>query len=819
MASNDLTQGAARQSVPAEQATALRNAGVLALDPRRERPRYFDGRFLAARDLVRDQQYFLTREADLGRAAGSGVATGLHVTRGPTPQTLRLEAGHGITPAGELVLLPQGESGQGLDVALADIPQAEQLSARFGLGRIPQAPPRSRTGLFVLALRPVEFTANPVAAYPTSLTGVRTVEDGDVVEATAIVLVPWADDGSNDALDARRGRVARQVFVAQQDAALSANVLPLAMVALANNTVAWLDEALVRRELGADRGDLPGLGFNPRALRLAHLLQYQDHLADVVDTLGGNQRFPASACFPALPGTGPLPPGVINPVDFTQNFFPAEVDVEFSAIPDDELPALVEDALALQPLDLTLPGQALDSTAVLILAPVPRAQWRAVTRVLASVSRAVKPAAPNLMAQRRPLEVLQRLRVAQPAVAAPDASNPSDAQWQALAAQKNLWFVRRRHLAMRDDYTGAWEAVAGVDERAVELSLRSRLTGLGLKVQLDKVLASASTAAASSITSLLSSPRLAASDALTAAALGSLVEASKAAPTAGADTPALDQAAVLKVAAQLNAPGVGEGLLRVEQAGEGAVSKPKLQQIASGGDWRKVDTQALAASGAELQRLAGTLLRAPAAPLPAPQPAPAPSGGAPAPAPAPVPTPTPVPTPSPAPQPTPTPTPTPTPAPTPVPTPTPAPTPLPTPKPTVTPLPTLAPTPLPTPPLTRPPVLTPSPTLGPIRPPIATAAPVTPTVPIGTLPVAPATVTPAVVQPTLTSPVPVTPVPVAPLVRGLPPPTPPSAPSVQPAAPAPAPKAAKAGKTNAPAKAAKATKATKAPKAPRKPKA
>ncbi|MDZ5461699.1 hypothetical protein, partial [Azohydromonas lata] len=595
MASNDLTQGAARQSVPAEQATALRDAGVLALDPRRERPRYFDGRFLAARDLVRDQQYFLTREADLGRAAGSGVATGLHVTRGPNPQTLRLEAGHGITPAGELVLLPQGESGQGLDVALADIPQAEQLSARFGLGRIPQAPPRSRTGLFVLALRPVEFTANPVAAYPTSLTGVRTVEDADVVEATAIVLVPWADDGSNDALDARRGRVARQVFVAQQDAALSANVLPLAMVALANNTVVWLDEALVRRELGADRGDLPGLGFNPRALRLAHLLQYQDHLADVVDTLGTNQRFPASAYFPALPGTGPLPPGVINPVDFTQNFFPPEVDVELSAIPDDELPALVEDALALQPLDLTLPGQALDATAVLILAPVPRAQWRAVTRVLASVSRAVKPAAPNLMAQRRPLEVLQRLRVAQPAVAAPDASNPSDAQWQALAAQQNLWFVRRRHLAMRDDYTGAWEAVAGVDERAVELSLRSRLTGLGLKVQLDKVLASASTAAASSITSLLSSPRLAASDALTAAALGSLVEASKAAPTAGADAPALDQAAVLKVAAQLNAPGVGEGLLRVEQAGEGAVSKPKLQQIASGGDWRKVDTQALAA--------------------------------------------------------------------------------------------------------------------------------------------------------------------------------------------------------------------------------
>jgi hypothetical protein len=27
-----------------------------------------------------------------------------------------------------------------------------------------------RTGLFILALRPVEFTANPIAAYPRSIT-------------------------------------------------------------------------------------------------------------------------------------------------------------------------------------------------------------------------------------------------------------------------------------------------------------------------------------------------------------------------------------------------------------------------------------------------------------------------------------------------------------------------------------------------------------------------------------------------------------------------------------------------------------------------
>ena len=74
-----LTNGAARERIKPKDLAVLRRTGVLIEDARRERPRYFDGRFLAARDLIRDQQYFLTREADLGQAAGSGVALGLFV--------------------------------------------------------------------------------------------------------------------------------------------------------------------------------------------------------------------------------------------------------------------------------------------------------------------------------------------------------------------------------------------------------------------------------------------------------------------------------------------------------------------------------------------------------------------------------------------------------------------------------------------------------------------------------------------------------------------------------------------------------------------
>ncbi|HEX5127154.1 MAG TPA: hypothetical protein VFW00_10480 [Rhodocyclaceae bacterium] len=603
----NLTQGSARVQIDPSDVNALRAAGVLIDDARRERPRYFDGRFLAARDLIRDQQYFLTREADLGQAAGSGVAAGLFVTQGSAPQTLTVGAGHGATPAGELVLLPRDVS-----VQLADIPVAEQLSASFGLSRVPQPPLRSRTGLFVLALRPVEFTANPIGAYPTSITGQRTVEDGDVIEATAVVLVPWNDDGATDALQARRGSAARAIFVQSVAQGVSANVLPLAMLALQNNTVVWIDEAMVRRELGADRGDLPGLGFAPRGLRLAHLMQHQTHLSDVVQLMGG-RAFPAATQFPALPPAGPLPPNVINPADFTQNYFPATMTVDFTLIPEDELPALVEEALSLPPIDFSATDDVLDSTAVVIVAPVPRNQWAAVMAKLNTNTRILKPAAPNLIAQRKPLEILQRLRIPNVDQPAPDPTNPSDAQWQSLATLNTLWFVRRRNLAYRDDLAGTPVQLAGPNEAVIENDVRQRITQLGLSSQLDSVLSNATPLATSQVISLLSAPRFTSSPALTAAALGAL-KASVVQPAGDATTSALDKATVLGVAAQLNAPGVGDGLVKVEQASANqTLSTNALQKLAQGNDALVLDQTIRTASPTEVSKLAAGIITLPKA--------------------------------------------------------------------------------------------------------------------------------------------------------------------------------------------------------------
>jgi hypothetical protein len=606
----NLTQGTAREQIDPADVAALRVAGVLIDDARRQRPRYFDGRFLAARDLIRDQQYFLAREADLGQAAGSGVATGLFVEQGNAPQTLKISAGHGATPTGELVLLPREVS-----VQLANIPVAEQLSASFGLARVPQPATRSRTGLFVLALRPVEFTANPIGAYPTSITGQRTVEDGDVIEATAVVLVPWNDDGGTDALQARRGRAARAIFAQGVERGVSANVLPLAMLALQNNTVVWIDEAMVRRELGADRGDLPGLGFAPRGLRLAHLMQHQTHLADVVHLMNG-RAFPAATQFAALPPAGPLPPNVINPADFTQNYFPAQVDVDFTLVPEDELAALVEEALALPPIDFSASAEVLDSTAVVIVAPVPRNEWRAVLAKLNTTVRVIKPAAPNLIAQRKPLEILQRLRLPRVDAPPPDVTNPSDAEWQRLARLGTLWFVRRRNLAYRDDLAGAPVRLSGPNETLIESGVRKRIDKLGLTGQLDSVLNKASPLAASQVISLLSAPRFTDSPALTAAALGALKASIASQPAADAAA-TLDHAAVLGVAATLNATGVGDGLVQIEKASaDQTLGADALQKLAQGADALVLDQAVRTSQPADVVKLGADLITMPTATTP-----------------------------------------------------------------------------------------------------------------------------------------------------------------------------------------------------------
>ncbi|MEP7306036.1 MAG: hypothetical protein ABJA98_11010 [Acidobacteriota bacterium] len=407
------TAGSTRIQLSSAEVQQHTESGALVLDSRRRRPLYFDGRFLAARDLAREQDYFLQRQADLGRTAGFGVVHGLQVSRltdvngRVVADGVAIAAGHGVTPSGELVMLPTG-----INVHLSDLVEEQKLDLNFGLGVVPQPPRRTRSGLYVLALRPVEFTANPITSYPTSIQGSRQTHDGDIVEATAVALVPYPDPVSNYEPAQRQSALAWQIFsgMSRAQAKLNDALLPVAMVSLQHGNVEWVDQWLVRREVP---GDFTGqqFGLTDRSTQTAFFRQYDAQLQNVLAAraqAGLTANFSASQYFRLLPPAGRFPLSSINLTDFTQGFFPQHLDVRVSIIPQDELPALLDDSLNLPPLDLTLAPDDYTELAVLALVPVPRASFAALKQTL--TPRPLQSFVPQIISFRRPIELLRLYR-------------------------------------------------------------------------------------------------------------------------------------------------------------------------------------------------------------------------------------------------------------------------------------------------------------------------------------------------------------------------------------------------------------------------
>jgi len=546
-------RGSARERIDVSEFERLRAAGSVILDPRLTRPRYFDGRFLTARDLTREQTYFLTRQADLGRAGGSGVVSGLGVERGATASSVQIQPGHGITPTGELVMVPQS-----LTLELSDVGEIQRLDAAFGLSRIPRAPARGRTGLFVLALRPVEFTANPVASYPTVVDGARTVEDGDIIEAVAVSVIPYPDDGGRNETEDIRSRIARQIFVEGQTRGIASAVLPIAMIALDRGIVQWLDPFLVRREAGAEQGSVLGLNLVPRALREAHLLQYVRQFNDVLEQRSRGSRglrFAASEHFLTLPAVGPMPSAAVNPADFSQIYFPAQVDVNLSVIPEDELGALIEEGLMLNPIDLTAAPEELESTSVLVLATAPRAQIASLAAQLGNLTVPLRSAAPAQLSQRRPIDVLRGLTLSRLLPPTLDVSSVADNAWrQVLSQSSSLWYVRRRNELVKSQVTGTITLVNTGDVQR-ELTLNNQIDALGVRTQFDTLMGRSSTLARAEIVKRLSAQAVVNSPTLLQAALSDLTA-----------SPTLDATSALTTLSRVETAGLGEGLKRMEAA-------------------------------------------------------------------------------------------------------------------------------------------------------------------------------------------------------------------------------------------------------------
>lgn len=429
------TSGAARVSVDPTDAT-------VALDSRRTRPFWFDGRFMAARDLEREQNYFLQREADLGQAPGFENMRGLMVDqRLPNGQfagsgSIVIHAGDGLTPAGERVTVPQD-----VTVTLAQLPQQDDLGVQLTPTAAPAPAPQARSGLYVVALQPVEYCANLVTAYPITVQGPRTRHDSDIVQATAVSLVPYPNPPSNYAPSKLQAALARQIFLLGSAGQFPDSLLPLAVLSLDQGVVQWIDTYLVRRDTGGQTISV-GFGFSDEVTQHAFLLQYDTQLQAAVASrqVGGlKANFAATDIFYALPGVGRIPIDAIDTGGFSQVFFPQEMDVRISIIPSDELPALLEEGLAMPPIDLTLStSSSYADMTVFVLLPVPRDNFAALKNTLPLVTPG--PILPQVLANRSPLQLLNLYKGSLMITPVPAISNSSWAS--AIGGQPYAYYVR-----------------------------------------------------------------------------------------------------------------------------------------------------------------------------------------------------------------------------------------------------------------------------------------------------------------------------------------------------------------------------------------
>ncbi|MEE9432865.1 MAG: hypothetical protein V3V15_01325 [Sphingorhabdus sp.] len=525
------------------------SGGPLILDGMRRRPRYFDGRFLTGADLTRDQDYVRQRQADLARAGGTGVINGLRVSNRALArgQTLRISSGVGLTPSGSVVMLRTRR-----DVPLLDVPTSRQLDAAMGLAEIPRVPLDRKTGLFVLALRPVEFTANPIAAYPRSISGNRRVEDGDIIEATAITLIPYPDDAGSASLNEARRNVARKIFMSGGDG-LPQDALPLAMLAIDRGTVRWVDTAMVRRETGDENGLHVQLGRRPRALAEAHVVQHRAHMSDVLADLARARQtpsFPASQHFSMLPPAGQMPAAALQPDDFgfSQFYFPPGIDARLAFIPGDEIAALVDEALPLPPIDLAGDAEILGATSISILIPVTRERYMRFRGALSADGLPVNSNA-GASGSQAPLDLLAALeskkRKAREAsrrdtdgAAAIEAEDLTRKAWQAafheaVAALPQdeelppmLWYVRQRAVPATGNVAGSAVAVSGDDVIVNEL-VNANIDRLKLANRVAAITAKSTPQATARLMTLLGSPAVARTDILTAAVVADLEKIAK----------------------------------------------------------------------------------------------------------------------------------------------------------------------------------------------------------------------------------------------------------------------------------------------------
>ena len=371
------------------------------------------------------------------------------------------------------------------------------------------------------------------------------------------------------------------------------------MLALDHGIIKWLDLFMVRREIAQRERNVWGLGISPRPLRSSHLRQHSVQLNELQKNLGSTARIIASEHFSVLPPAGPMPLGGINSSDFSHNYFPAEMDVELSIVPEDELPALIEDSMLLPPIDMELTGESQEATSVLIVMAVPRHQFRTLSQSLPSLIRELPAAHVGMISKRKPIVALNQLMARRfPTVLLP-AVLSTDSVWRTeLSKQTQLWYLRRRNLHYKAEVT-SWSVDMKTTELESENLVTERIASLNLKTRFNALLSRGTAGANAKLTAFMSSPFLLKGSESAVRAV--VIELEK--------KEALDSLAVMKVEERFSEPTFGEGLARLEKLDDAFKGNARVvENIAKTGLLPELDRLSRTLPKGELALLAKELI-------------------------------------------------------------------------------------------------------------------------------------------------------------------------------------------------------------------
>lgn len=319
-------------------------SSISSLDPKLSRTNYYDGRLLKASDLVRDQFYLDERLREVGRALGQGVVRGLNLTL-TADRKLRVTPGLAITPSGRVLELEQ----ETIQLNLTSDALINELNPGY---RSLQA------GLYAVVIRYAEKGVGSAEVYPRDLEGERGFHFNAYAEGVQFALVKLAITlpleklrqlSTEEISVFARSQLVRPLLVSNpgQAPGLGEDAVALGLLAVEYGIPQWLDIGLLRRPF--------------RSAQALNYLQtdlynhYEELLKEILalrKSSATREQFPAARYFSILPPVGSIPKGAVDPISGYQNFFPEAYEVSISPVREDDVPALLQQSLALEPIDL-----------------------------------------------------------------------------------------------------------------------------------------------------------------------------------------------------------------------------------------------------------------------------------------------------------------------------------------------------------------------------------------------------------------------------------------------------------------------------------